>query len=190
MDQAAHFVFGYDETLAKNLHLKIEIYYQHLFNIPVEDSTNNSFSSVNEDLSFTPKQLTNKGVGRNYGAELTIEKHYSKQYYFLITISIFDSKYKTLENKWRDTRYNINYVVNFVGGKEFKIGRASKNKVIGFNVRGSVTGGKRATPVDLQQSIAAGYEVQIKELAYSKQLADYHRIDFSTYLKWEKKNQS
>jgi hypothetical protein len=190
LNRAAHFVLGYDETLSKNLHLKIEVYYQHLFNIPVEDSINSSYSSLNEDLSFTPKTLTNKGAGRNYGAEVTIEKHYSKQYYYLVTASIFDSKYKTLENKWRDTRYNINYVVNLIGGKEFTIGKGSKNRVIGFNIRGSVTGGKRATPVDLHKSIAAGYEVQIKELLYSKKLKEYYRLDFSTYLKWDRKKTS
>jgi hypothetical protein len=190
LNRAAHFVLGYDETLSKNLHLKIEMYYQHLYDIPVEDSINSTYSAVNEDVSFTPKKLTNKGFGRNYGAEVTIEKHYAKQYYYLLTASIFDSKNKTLDNKWRDTRYNINYVVNLVGGKEFTVGRATKNKVIGFNVRGSVTGGKRATPVDLQKSIAAGYEVQIKELAYSKQLKDYYRLDFSTYYKWERKKTS
>lgn len=190
MDRAAHFALEYDETLAKNVHLKVEVYYQRLFNIPVEDSINSTYSSVNEDLSFTPKKLTNKGVGRNYGAEVTIEKHYSKQFYYLVTTSIFDSKYKTLENKWRNTRYNINYVINLIGGKEFTVGKASKNRAIGFNIRGSVTGGKRATPVDLQKSIAAGYEVQIKELLYTRKLKEYYRLDFSTYLKWDRKKTS
>lgn len=190
LNRAAHYVLGYNESLSDNLHLKIEAYYQHLFNIPVEDSVASSYSSLNEDTSFTPIILTNKGTGKNYGIEFTAEKHYSKQYYYLLTASVFDSKYKTLENKWRNTRYNINYVVNLIGGKEFTLGRASKNKVIGLNVRGSITGGKRATPVDLEKSIQAGYEVQIEDLAYSKKLKDYYRLDFSTYLKWERSKSS
>ncbi len=190
LSRAAHFVLGYDESLSHNLHLKIEMYYQHLFNIPVEDSIGSSYSSLNDEALFTPIILTNKGIGRNYGIELTLEKHYSKKYYYLLTTSIFDSKYKTLDYEWRNTRYNINYVVNLIGGKEFTIGKKSKSNVIGLNVRGSVTGGKRATPIDLVKSMQAGYEIQMENLAFSKQLDDYYRIDFSAYLKWERKRSS
>ena len=54
----------------------------------------------------------NKGEGTNYGLEFTLEKFYSKGYYFLFTTSLFDSKYKGSDGNKRNTRFNGNYVFN------------------------------------------------------------------------------
>jgi hypothetical protein len=190
LSKTAHFVLGYNATLAEDFHLKAEAYWQYLYDIPVENDSTSTYSSINHDVSFTTRDLVNEGVGRNYGLELTLEKNFSKQYYFLITGSLFESKYKALDGIWRDTRYNTNYAVNILGGKEYILATGEKYKAIGINLRAAITGGKRVTPIDLENSIAAGYEVQIPELAYSKKLSNYYRLDFSLYYKWELKNTS
>jgi hypothetical protein len=190
LSRAAHFVFAYNATLAKNFHLKTEIYYQSLYDIPVENSINSSYSSINNDVSFTTRDLVNEGEGKNYGLELTLEKNFSNQYYFLVTGSLFDSKYKALDGIWRNSRYNTNYGFNLLGGKEFSIGKSEKNGTLGINLRGAITGGKRVTPIDLAASIAQGYAFEIESQAYSKKLSDYYRLDFSLYYKWETKNAS
>ena len=38
--------------------------------------------------------MVNEGTGYNYGLELTVEKFLSRNYYVLLTGSLFDSKYK------------------------------------------------------------------------------------------------
>jgi hypothetical protein len=191
MNRAAHFVLGYNLAISENLHLKTELYMQHQFAVPVENNLQSSYSSINQDVSFTTKELVNKGVGKNYGIEITLEKNYSNQFYFLATASLFDSKYKALDDIWRNTRYNVNYATNLIGGKEFSLGtKKGKSKALGVNFRGAISGGKRVTPINLEQSITSGYEVEITELAYTQQLSEYYRLDFSIYYNWEKKSAS
>lgn len=190
LSKAAHVVLGYNATLAEDFHLKAEAYWQHLYDIPVENDPISSYSSINHDVSFTTKDLVNEGIGRNYGVELTLEKNFSKHYYFLVTGSLFNSEYKALDDIWRDTRYNTNYAVNILGGKEYVLETGEKYKAIGVNLRGALSGGKRVTPIDLEKSIEAGQEVQIPELAYTHKLSDYYRLDFSVYYKWERKHTS
>ena len=129
--------------------------------------------------------LANIGKGRNYGVEITLQKYFSNNYYFMITSSIFDSKYKPADGQWYNTRYNINYVNNFVGGKEFKWG---DHKMIGLNGKIIWTGGKRITPIDLDSSIDKGETVYQTNDLWSNQAKDYFRLDLGIRLHFYKKN--
>lgn len=191
LNRAAHAVMAYNLALSDNLHLKTEVYLQHQFAVPVENNPMSSYSAINQDVSFTTRELVNEGLGKNYGIEVTLEKNYAHQFYFLATGSLFDSKYKALDGVWRNTRYNVNYATNLIGGKEFSVRKKSeRNQALGINFRGALTGGKRVTPIDLQQSIATGVEVEIPALAYTHQLSDYYRLDFSLYYNWDRKHSS
>jgi hypothetical protein len=172
-DQA---ILGYQFLPAKNLRLKIETYYQNLRNIPV--SPNETwYSAVNEGAGFGVSgidSLQNNGTGSNYGVELTTEKFLSKNYYFLITGSLYNSKYKAYDKVERNTVFNGNYVVNALFGYEFKIG---KNNSLGANLRGVYAGGTRIAPVLLEESIARGEEVVDYDRLYQKRYDDYIKLD-------------
>ncbi|MFX5517658.1 hypothetical protein ABTD52_18095, partial [Acinetobacter baumannii] len=59
------------------------------------------------DFTFPEKTgLVNKGTGKNYGVELTIEKFLSKGFYILTTGSIFKSVYKGSDGIERNTTFN------------------------------------------------------------------------------------
>lgn len=65
MFKSHHGVLGYDWYFSKTLRLKLEAYYQHLFDIPV-DKGPSSFSLVNTGSGFDrlfPKELVNEGTG-------------------------------------------------------------------------------------------------------------------------------
>jgi hypothetical protein len=113
--------------------LKVEAYYQHLFNVPV--IANSSFSMINQqnDWFFNGK-LQNNGTGKNYGMDITFEKYLSQGYYYMITASLFNSQYKGGDNVWRDTRYNRNFALNFLIGKEWQMGK-NKQNILGLNAR-------------------------------------------------------
>jgi hypothetical protein len=135
------------------------------------------FSMLNLGADFNSPNVTNlvsKGTGENYGFELTFEKFYSKGYYMLFTTSVFESKYKGSDNVRRNTAFNGNYVVNLLGGKEFRIG---DRHTISIDVRGTFAGGKRYTPIDLPASIAAKNEVREVNRAYDLQYPPYFRTD-------------
>jgi len=172
-------VLSYDWLFSEFWRSKLEIYYQELRQIPV--ATDNPVLSLvnfsNSDNAFANKTLVNKGSGRNYGTELTIEKFLSHGYYILFTASVYDSKYFDADRVKRNTRYNSNYAFNLLGGKEFKIGK-KKNSIIGFSLKVVEIGGQRYTPIDLEQSALEHRAVYIDSLAYTKKTKDYFKIDF------------
>ncbi|MBA3662694.1 MAG: TonB-dependent receptor [Bacteroidetes bacterium] len=174
--RAAHAVLAYDNSFAQNFRLKTEIYYQYIYNAPVKNYPD-YFSALNLGADFNSPNVTNlvsKGTGTNYGLEITLEKFYSRGYYFLFTGSLFESKYAGSDKVERNTAFNGNYVTNLLGGKEFRI---NQKHTISLDVRGTYAGGKRYTPIDVQASILAKNEIADGTKAYSLQYPDYFRID-------------
>jgi len=177
--KAHHFVLGADRALAPDWRLKTEVYYQYLFDIPVE-STSSSYSVINEgaDFIFNEKgQLVNKGTGYNYGLEMTLEKFFSRNYYVLFTTSIFDSQYEGSDGVRRSTAFNNNYVANVLLGKEWKFG-ANKQNAWTFDTKFTTAGGRPYTPIDLQATRDnLGREVLQDDIAFSRTYSDYFRWD-------------
>jgi hypothetical protein len=175
--RSAHFVLGYDHLFNHDFRIRMETYYQHLYNVPVKESFP-EFSMVNAgDFFGLPMEdsLENKGTGQNYGIELTVEKFLSKGYYFLFTASLFDSKYRGADGKIRNTAFNGNYVFNLLGGYERKLG---KNLRLTLDLKTVWAGGRRYVPIDLEASIRAGEEVRDWSRAYEDRHNDYFRTDF------------
>lgn len=152
LPKAQHFVLGFDHLITENTHVKLEAYYQNLYNLGVENNTNSPYSIINQMEWYTTRELVSKGKGRNYGLEMTFERFFAKDFFYLLTASVYDSKYTALDGIERDTRFNANYTSNFLIGKEFKVGGAGKNKTIILNAKATLLGGNRYTPVDLQKS--------------------------------------
>jgi hypothetical protein len=183
LSKAHHVVVGYDRSLNPYLRMKVETYYQHLFNIPVKPGENESYSIINQQWSFQTDPLINEGLGKNYGAEFTLEQFTHNNLYFLLTTSVYNSLYKTQENTWRNTRYNGNANMTFTAGKEFNL---KKDRVLGLNVRSLYSGGLRTTPVDLEQSLLKGETVYQEDKAFEEQNPAYFRTDIRISLKRNK----
>ncbi|WP_167605304.1 TonB-dependent receptor [Maribellus sediminis] len=175
--KAAHVVMGYNWNFARDFRIKAEVYYQHLYDVPVDpkDSTN-TVSSLNFSSGFTNEKLTNQGTGRNYGLELTLEKFFSNNWYMLTTASLFESKYTMPDGVERNTAFNSKYIFNVVGGKEFEVGK-NKQNILGLNLRTMWRGGYRTTPLDLDASLAQNREVRDYSRAFETKAPDYFRVD-------------
>ena len=123
LSKALHYVLGYSWRLSKNTHFKAEAYYQNLFNLPVDNTGQTGYNVINAQLfdvfNITDIPLTNDGKGKNYGIEFTLERFLNKGFYYLTTLSLYDSKYKIGNSSYYNTRFNGNYVFNFLAGKEF-----------------------------------------------------------------------
>lgn len=182
LTKALHFILGYDRQLGANTHMRIETYYQYLYDVPVENGPT-SYSLLNQTEGYTNRELVNEGTGRNYGMELTLERYLSRSFYYMGTLSLFRSKYTPLDGIERKSAFDNNYVANLVGGKEFSVGSPSKNKVLFLNTKVAVIGGKRYSPIDLEQSIAAGREIFDEVEPFSKKGDDIVRVDFSVGLR-------
>jgi hypothetical protein len=122
--------------------------------------------------------LKNNGTGTNYGAELTIEKFFSNNYYGLATVSVYESKYKGSDGVEHNTAFNGKYVYNVLLGKEFKVGAGKRNKIT-TDLKYTNAGGRYHTPIDLSASQLAG-NTMLKSDAYanSTQYDNYFRLDY------------
>lgn len=171
--KARHYVLGYNNMLTENLLLKAEVYYQDLYNIPVEDDPSSSLSLINSVSGYTTRKLVNEGTGYNYGLELTLERYFADNYYFMVSSSLFESKYKAKDQVERNTRFNVNYIGNVLFGKEFKLSsRNDKNKVLSINAKLTLAGGRWYTPVDLEASRLAGYTKLYEDMAFTEKSDD------------------
>ena len=173
-----HFVLGYDIQPVKDWRVKAEVYYQSLYNVPV-NTFSSSYSMLNTGESFKADledSLTNKGTGTNYGIELTVEKFFSKGYYALFTSSIYSSKYVASDGIERNTAFNGRYVYNILGGKEWKVGSDKRNRW-SVDIKFTNAGGRAYTPIDLNASIATGHNVFSSNIN-SDYYANYFRFDF------------
>ena len=177
-----HYVIGYDWNLAENWRLKLETYYQDLYDIPVERESS-SYSVINEGNEFIFDEradLVNEGTASNYGVELTVEKFFSRGYYALITGSAFESLYKGSDGIERSTAFNKQLVGNALMGKEWKVGKAKRNAVT-IDTKLTVSQGKPYTPIDLEATRAnGGREVLFENRAFSERYAAYLRWDVKT----------
>lgn len=174
--KSLHYILSFDKSLTENLYLKVEAYYQHLYNVPVSADTSNNFSTLNTSSDYAFSKLNNEGTGKNYGIEITIDKKFNKNYFFLITASLFESMYTAGDRIERNTMYNTNYVSNYILGKEFWLGTKKKN-LISTSIRVNWTGGRRYTPIDLERSRLYNYEIKYKDQDYASKMPDYFRID-------------
>jgi hypothetical protein len=173
-----HAVLTYDWNISDFLRIKVETYYQQLSNVPVERNAS-SFSAINIGSSFAPSDedsLVNNGTGTNYGLELTLERFFNKGFYFLITTSLFNSRYEGSDNIDRNTAFNTQYVVNALGGKEWRIGK-NKKSFLSVNLKVTTIGGKYLTPIDFEASQQAGRTIYRETEAYSEKQDAYFRTD-------------
>jgi hypothetical protein len=176
MTKSRHYVLGLDQSIGKDMRLKIEAYYQQIFDVPVEIRPT-WYSMLNEGADFgigNVDSLVNNGTGKNIGGELTVEKFYSKGYYFLVTASVYSSRYKGSDGVERNTAFNGNYTLNVLGGKEWTV---KKKNTFAINVKSTFAGGKRYIPIDIYRSEQAGETKYDYINAYEDQLKAYFRTD-------------
>ncbi len=190
--KADHFVLGFEQRLGKNLRAKAEVYYQNLFDLPVENLDTSYFSTIVEGLDFRYVDLVNAGKGKNYGVEITLEKFFSRNYYFLLNASIYRSKYTALDGVERNTPFAGDYLVNFLCGKEFPGLGKRDNQTLTINAKAFFGGGRKIIPLlrDAQGNLAvdvAKNQVWDYSKAFESSLEDPYQILLSMSYKWNKR---
>ncbi|MEO8405038.1 MAG: TonB-dependent receptor [Chitinophagaceae bacterium] len=174
--RSLHGVLGYDLNFSRYFRFKAEVYGQYIYDAAIEQFPS-SFSMLNAgaDFSFPDKtNLINGGEGSNYGVELTLERFLHKGFYYLVTASFFESKYKGSDGVWRNTAFNSNFVANILAGKEFILNHKAS---FGIDSKIALAGGQPYTPFDLDESKDKGYVIFKENEAYSLHNNAYWRWD-------------
>jgi len=174
--KALHWVAGVDISVTEDIRLKAEGYIQYLYNIPIVNKITSQYSTINSSERLPEALLENEGTGMNNGVEVTIEKAFTRNYYFLFTGSLFDSWYKAGDQRKYNTYYNTKYVSNLLAGKDFYVGKNKRNS-IGINAKFVYRGGYRYTPVDVKKSLKSKRIIYSNSSYYEAQLPDFWRLD-------------
>jgi hypothetical protein len=184
--RANHYVLSFSQRLSKNLLLKTEIYYQQLFNVPVSLKDSSTFSALNILDDYVLDPLENKGKGKNYGIEISIERYLRNNFYLTLSNSFYQSKYTAADGVERNTRFNGNYISTLIAGKDFV--SQNQRRTLGINIKTIYAGGLRTTPIDAEASQQKGYTVFKDNEAYSLQNPAYFRADLRVSIKWNRKH--
>jgi outer membrane receptor protein involved in Fe transport len=191
--KADHYVAGFKKYFSENLVAKVEIYYQNLYDLPVEDIDTSYYCTINEGNDYQYVPLVNKGEGKNYGIELTLERYFDNNYYFVVNGSLYESKYKSLEGVWRNTMYNGNYMINLLLGKEFRELGKKHNKTLAVNIKSFVGGSQRYIPLlrDAEGNVAVDPENNQYwdyKKAYDNKLVHMYNVNASISFKINRSN--
>lgn len=176
LTKSFHSVLGYERAFSATLRFKTEIYFQHLFEIPVEVKPS-AFSLTNMGSGFSrffPDKLQNTGTANNYGIEFTLERFFNKSFFFLLTASLFDAKYKASDGIVRNTDYNGKYATNLLAGKEFKI---KQKTILGLSTKVTTVGGRWYGIADTAASNFQKELVFLDSAYNSLQFRPYFRTD-------------
>lgn len=170
-----HAMLSYTYKISEDMNLKIEPYFQSLYDVPVAET--GSYSILNRKEFYMTQALVSKGKGRNYGVDVTFSKYLTRGMYYMLTASWFRSRYQGAEGSWYNTRYDRKYIVNGLIGKEWMLGR----DLFSINLKASTMGGQRYTPVDEPATLAhPDKEVQYDETRmFSRQFSPLFVGDFS-----------
>ena len=187
--KAHHFMFSYGYRISDNMSLRVEPYVQLLYDVPVVAGSSSSI--LNRDVFYVEDAFVNTGKGRNAGIDITLERYLSKGLYYMITGSFFDSRYRGGDGKWYNTRFNRNYIVNGLIGKEWMLGRDKQN-VLSVNLKLTFQGGDRYSPIDYEATFAhPDKEVQYDETrAFSKQYSPMLIGNYTVSFRMNKKRVS
>lgn len=168
--KAQHIMLSFSYKISDNMNLKIEPYIQFLHDIPV--MADSSYSVLNRSDFYVDNALVNKGRGRNVGIDITLERFLEKGLYYMITGSLFDSRYRGGDGKWYNTKFNRRYVINGLIGKEWMLGR-NKQNILSVNLKLTLQGGDHYSPFIMEATLNhPDKEVQYDETkAFSRQFS-------------------
>ncbi|MFK8045553.1 MAG: TonB-dependent receptor plug domain-containing protein [Crocinitomicaceae bacterium] len=173
-----HFIFGYKGKIWTNHRLRIEAYFQQLYDIPVDPI--GTFSTINLNELQEIRSLNNNGTGENYGIDLGFERYTENGLYYILNASVFRSLYTAGDNIKRSTAYDNRYNIKLLIGKEYQLKeKGGKYKAFAWNTNLATLGGQPYTPVDLAASELEQETVYDIDQAFSKRDQPLVILDFT-----------
>ena len=182
--QSIHYILGYTNHFASDLLFKAEAYYKDISHAPVDRDSASSFSYLNAGANFggvsTDRSLASNGLGKSFGLELTMMKHFSDGYYLTATGSLFRQQFTGSDGIWRDGAFDNQYIVNLLAGYEWKL---TPTFSIEFSSKFTLAGGAPYTPIDtvrarmFNSSGEFGPQYFEDGKAFSERYPTYQRLD-------------
>nr|MBS0037818.1 TonB-dependent receptor [Saprospiraceae bacterium] len=182
MVKSHHLILGYSLDFSRGWRAGVELYYQHLQDVPVVDDINRTYWYLNEIQSFATEPLVSRGLGYNRGVDVTLERFFDRGIFMILSGSVFNSEYEPLNGERYSTQFNSRYAATMMGGYEWPLGEGNSLQVgakiiytAGLPIHPLLSGADeindREPPVD-------------ESKPFSIQVADYFRTDLR--IAWRK----
>jgi hypothetical protein len=173
MLRSHHYILAADRLLKKNWRIHAELYYQHLFQIPVVNDINRTFWMLNELEGYAREALVSKGTGTNKGVDLSLEKFFTKGFFMIASFSFYQSTFEPLNEQTYNTRFNAGNAGSWTGAKEWTL---KKNLVFQAGWKAIYNAGQRLTPLaSIQNSNRAPIEDETSP--YTEKVSPFFRTD-------------
>lgn len=176
--KSKHIVLGYSNLITDNMIFKVETYFKDISKVPVSKGVSDYWSFLNIGTNFGSiggkENLISNGVGRCYGAEMSLIKHFSNGYYFTSTASYFRQEYEGSDGIKRFGGFDNIYIINLLAGYEWTI---SDIFTIEFSGKYTLAGGAPYTPIDTLTSQNNNQTYYLTSQPFSKRKPDYNRFD-------------
>ncbi len=124
--QADQIVLGYEHTPLEDLKVQIETYYKWYNQYPARAFrpqavlSPSGFDDLTSDIPFGLEPLLNVATGVSRGVELFIQKKLSEiPLYGLLSVSVSETKFKSIEGKERPGSFDARFISNLVLGYRF-----------------------------------------------------------------------
>ena len=188
-------VLAYDHAIRPHLSLHVELFYQHLLDVPVVDTNRVStaaaegFSLVNAWDGSTSNNLAPDGEARNQGIEVSLQHRFHRGFHYLVNATWLEANFNDALGRTYPTRWNTTAMCNVIIGKEFAKQNEDMKRTWGVNIRGNVMGGQRTWAIDTLHIPPPGYAAYTGE-PFAEQLGTVYRIDLRVYLKREHRNRT
>ena len=155
--------------------LKIEPYYQFLYNVPASLLPQRSFWLLNAGDEFEVDPLEATGEGRNYGMDISLEKYFANQLFFILNTSLFTSNFsKGKGSPVYPTRYASDLIASFTTGKEWQL---QNGNTFEAGLKFLYSDGLRYTPIDEGMSEMFRRTIEIQDQAFANKTIYYFRMD-------------
>jgi hypothetical protein len=149
------------------------VFYQLLQNLPFGGDARAATVFEGQYL----ETITGKGHGRSVGLESSAKIARNEKYAFSTNLTVFHTDLTSPDGSKYQTRYNVGYIANILADKTWKKQKSASLRTYTLATRFILTGGQRATPIALPESINSGSTIYDQRLYGTEQYKPYYRID-------------
>ena len=171
--EAIHYVVGLDYRLTSDTKLTFEMYDKEYSYLPL-DPSDPALSLIDDGRSGSHFRnyflIVDEGKAYTRGLELLVQKKLAKDFYGLVSASLFRSRYRDYSGLWRDRVYDNRYLFSAIGGYK-------PSGTWEFSLRWTIAGGVPYTPFDIGQSTSAHTGIIDTNRINTVRYPDYHSLN-------------
>lgn len=172
--QAHHYVAGLEYLVTADAKMTLEVYDKEYNYLPL-DPTNPTNSVIDDGRMMEEhfryyENLLSTGKAYARGIEFLLQKKLAKDFYGLISTSLFRCRYQDYNGTWHDRIYDNQYLFSVIGGYK-------PDNNWEFSIRWEIAGGVPYTPIDIQKSTAMNELILDQTKINGARYPDYHSLN-------------